>query len=396
MSASARGRPPQPASHTKHIAELDHPLPRDLSTRLSIRQISSTTSGPDRVSQVTPVPAPAHAPTLTAASDPRPYSRSVAPTGSASTGTTGTTLWLSAQILSLYLSSLPGPTSGSSSRAVRVDTGVGANDTDKSKGQGSGRSNKVLELGGGTGYTALTLASQGWDVTTTDIEPVLSSVLRYNTTRGEDALRSGRKLPPGAGVRARYLDWAETSLLWADRAVPAEPVPDDTARQTPTPLHDPIPDRHTHQGPRGEYTWLTGQAWDMIVMTDTFYAPHLIDPLWQTLLLVSHPAPPDGAITVDFSNDYGTRRTESQIESLQGRQIPQGRRQRTRSPPIYIALERRDPRLMTSALDRGRELGFDLKKIARPRLSKELERAGWGWQMDDWEDVEVWKCRFAG
>ncbi|ODN85651.1 hypothetical protein L198_07479 [Cryptococcus wingfieldii CBS 7118] len=258
---------PLPASHTKHLPVIHHPLPNHLSIELPVRQISSDSSS-----------------------------------ASGSTGTTGTTLWLSAQVLSAYLSSLPVPSGG--------------------------KSVKVLELGGGTGFTALVLASLGYQVVSTDIEPVLSSVLGPNIDSGKRVLL-GNSLP--ANISPRFLDWAHVDRLFKGQ----EDAPDDE--------------------------WLKPEGgWDMLVMTDTFYAPHLIEPLWNTLIYLS--TPPSSTIT-------------------------------SKPPPIYIALESRDPILIARALETGKAKGFELKKVGK-RVGKEVER--WGWGKDDWEGVEVWKGRYKG
>ncbi|ODN80395.1 hypothetical protein L202_02646 [Cryptococcus amylolentus CBS 6039] len=260
---------PLPASHTKHLPVIHHPLPNRLSIELPIRQISSDSSS-----------------------------------ASGSTGTTGTTLWLSAQVLSAYLSSLPAPSGG--------------------------KSVKVLELGGGTGFTALVLASLGYEVVSTDIEPVLSSVLGPNIDSGKRVLL-GNTLP--ANISPRFLDWTHVDSLFKSH----EDAPDDE--------------------------WLKPKGgWDMLVMTDTFYASHLIEPLWNTLIYLSTPLSSTTTTTSKF-------------------------------PPIYIALESRDPILIARALETGKAKGFELKKVGK-RVGKEVER--WGWGKDDWEGVQVWKGRYKG
>ncbi|OXH33119.1 hypothetical protein J008_03093 [Cryptococcus neoformans] len=262
---------PLPASHTKHLDLLSHPLPQDSSVILPLKQISSS--------------------------------------GSTSTGATGTTLWLSGQVLSSYLSSLP---SSMSEKTLRV-----------------------IELGAGIGYTSLVLASLGYQVTSTDIEPVFSSVLAPNLETGKDQLVRSR-LP--CNVYARKLDWMDISRLW--------------------------------QGERSEkdLEWVA-EGWDMVVMTDTFYAPQILEPLWNTLIYLS-------------SN------------SKSSPSLPKEGKGKERRPPIYIALEARDPVFISRALDIGRQKGFELKKIAVRRVARDVER--WGWSREDWEGIEVWKGRWNG
>lgn len=94
----------QPASLTKHLDSLSHPLPRQVSTLANIplfvelQQKSSASSDS---------------------------------TGTGTTGTTGTTLWLGAQLMAAYLAeTLPFVAAGHEAKK------------------------KVIELGGGVGYLA--------------------------------------------------------------------------------------------------------------------------------------------------------------------------------------------------------------------------------------------------
>ncbi|RSH84742.1 uncharacterized protein EHS24_006266 [Apiotrichum porosum] len=98
---------------------------------------------------------------------------------------------------------------------------------------------------------------------------------------------------------------------------------------------------------------------DMVVTADTVYAPHLSPALWATLAAVCRPDPAAGHAGV----------------------------------PLYIALERRDPGLVDSSLEIGRQAGCDLRRVAHGRVAKIVERT-WGWKPEDWEGVEVWKGRF--
>lgn len=94
----------QPASLTKHLDSLSHPLPRQVSTLANIplfvelqQKSSASSTG----------------------------------TGTGTTGTTGTTLWLGAQLMAAYLS-----------------------ETLPFLAAGHGTKKKVIELGGGVGYLA--------------------------------------------------------------------------------------------------------------------------------------------------------------------------------------------------------------------------------------------------
>lgn len=89
-------------------------------------------------------------------------------------------------------------------------------------------------------------------------------------------------------------------------------------------------------------------------------------------------------------------------------------------PVIYLGLERRDSRLVDTALEGGRSVGFEITRIGRGRVQKALDRAGWtqtrkvgravgnegeddeedgGEDADEnwgWDGVEIWKARYKG
>ncbi|WVW78573.1 hypothetical protein I302_100529 [Kwoniella bestiolae CBS 10118] len=294
---------PLPASRTKHLSNLLHPLPPPHSDlTLNLRQISSTSNGEG-------------------------------------TGTTGTTLWLSSQILSLYLSSVFGSSSSSNTKP-KSSTG------EDEKGKGKGKKKVVLELGSGTGYNSLNILALGYKVISTDIEPVLSGVLRPNIENNLRVLRnSGLNLEEG-DVYVEELDWMNIASLYDNSQIQIQ-------------LRNNDQEIGMGMDVPSELDYL--KTIDMIIMSDTFYSPTLTFPLWKTLLYISRLTP--------TSN---------------------------KPPIIYISLERRDPTLIDAALDLGREMGFELKKVNRSRLSREMQSSKWGWKGDDWEGVEVWKCRWRG
>ncbi|WVQ97957.1 hypothetical protein IAU59_005077 [Kwoniella sp. CBS 9459] len=481
---TSRSNVPLPASQTKHLSHLSHSLPKHPEIHLPLRQISSSSSSSS---------------TWTSSSS------------SSSTSSGGTTLWLSAQILSLYLSTIspsPAAPSGPVSSSIQSSTHSTTVPSTSSTADGPSSlkskpspttsavrgtttptapapSRNVLELGGGIGYTALTLASAGWNVTTTDIEPVLSSVLRPNVENGRRVLMShglpvgGRE--GGGDVRARGLDWFEMSELWrkpmrsssesspgsaltvsrnstaecrqsedpekrSDGVVPPAPAsasmgqtgsdgrecrengvsrlhPNDDNevddRSEDSSFHN-NGDAHDDNGREPSHLdWVLDTKWDMIIMTDTFYAPQLVDPLWETLLLLSHshshshshkrssPSNSEGRDqrsgtgklsrgVEDEDGDAATKSTSALPAIAAASVTPTPTQTSTPTPvTIYIALERRDPRLITQALERGKSLGFDLRKINKSRLSKEVGKK-YGWADEDWDGVEIWKCRFKG
>ncbi|TXT09878.1 uncharacterized protein COLE_03812 [Cutaneotrichosporon oleaginosum] len=216
--------------------------------------------------------------------------------GGARLGTTGTTLWLGAQVLSAYLAS-----------AIEFKPNRG----------------RALELGAGVGYLALTLASLGYDVVTSDIEPVVSRVLAPNAAAA----------PRGCGaIDAREIDWFD-----AVRAAQAGEAGTEG---------------------RTESLALLDAQYDIVVTTDTIYAPEMTPALWAALERAAAPKP--------------------------------GRR----TPTVYIGLERRDPRVVDAALEMGRQRGCTMRRVAHARLVKALEKAGWQWADEDWEGIEVWKGKW--
>ncbi|WWD22097.1 hypothetical protein CI109_106586 [Kwoniella shandongensis] len=320
---------PLPASHTKHLDLLAHPIPRQPDhLLLPLRQISSSSS------------------------------EGATKNGNGSTGTTGTTLWLSGQVLACYLSSLPLPTTTASSSS-KSNPNFGQN--------GNTPRPRVLELGSGIGYTSLCLASFGYEVLASDIEPVLSGVLSDNVENGLRVMRASMERGRVGEVVVKNLDWEDVSNRLGKRR--RRRGGDNDSRAMDDDAMEKVEVGSNGENGNDDLDWLDDNPWDMIVMTDTFYAPHLIAPLWDTLEYVSTSQP--------ASNTTTTSSPPS-----------------TRIPPIYIGIEVRDPPLIAQALEEGRQRGFELKKIGKKRVGKELER--WGWKSEDWEGVEIWKAKWRG
>ncbi|PWN38077.1 uncharacterized protein FA14DRAFT_177355 [Meira miltonrushii] len=92
--------------------------------------------------------------------------------------TTGSSLWLSSQILVCYLQQ-------------KYDRRIPPKDFSN---------NRVIELGAGIGLTSLVLERLGWNVIATDIAPPLHTVLGPNVSRNSQG-----------GVEVRSLDWTTIS-----------------------------------------------------------------------------------------------------------------------------------------------------------------------------------------
>ncbi|KAG9101671.1 hypothetical protein FRC06_002736 [Ceratobasidium sp. 370] len=129
----------------------------------------------------------------------------------------GTALWLPGQVLSAFLGSLPSP------KSARP---------------------RAIELGSGIGFTALVLASLGWDVVATDAHPAVLSLLEQNVRRNNSDL-------PGT-IQVCKLDWCVPPEEW------------DLANVTTRPF-------------------------DLVLTADTLYSPHLIPHLLRTLRYLACP-----------------------------------------------------------------------------------------------------------
>lgn len=126
---------PLPANDTKELVELKYPIPK-LGCTFNLTQVAGDGS------------------------------------------TTGSSLWLSSQILVCYLQQ-------------KYDRRNFAKEFDK---------NRVIELGAGIGLTSLVLERLGWNVIATDIAPPLHTVLQPNVSQNTQG-----------GIVVRSLDWTKIS-----------------------------------------------------------------------------------------------------------------------------------------------------------------------------------------
>lgn len=99
---------------------------------------------------------------------------------------------------------------------------------------------------------------------------------------------------------------------------------------------------------------------DLIITADTVYEPSLIQPLLRTLHALS---------TLSIAASPSSR-----------------------SPPILLCLERRDPALVERMLDDARNVWhFDVERVPARKLTKALEKGGIRWEKKEWEGIEIWK-----
>ncbi|KAH7340265.1 hypothetical protein B0J17DRAFT_650547 [Rhizoctonia solani] len=195
---------------------------------------------------------------------------------------------------------------------------------------------RVIELGSGIGFTALVLASLGYHVLATDAHPSVLSLLTQNIQRNAQDL-------PGS-VQVRELDWCipPEQWNWSDPNSITRPCAYNALRCAPA-------------------------AFDLIITADTLYVPHLTPHLLRTLDHIQALTPVSDQPTDSTANN------------------------RTKRPTTLIALERRDPILIDSALAL---IPGTISRIPHKKLSKTLQSMGWNWDASDWEGVEVWKVKW--
>ena len=188
----------------------------------------------------------------------------------------------------------------------------------------------------------------GWDVVATDTPQIVDAVLRRNIAHNI------AELPPGSGtVQARALDWTVPPEQWTwdnPRSIAScAETEANTASQTASV-------GSASEG-GGEHT-LLGPPFDLIITADTIYSPALTGPLLRTL------------------------------KALCQQSIAQGTKS-SRTPPIYLCLERRDPALVDQVLaDAAKD--WTVKRVPHSKLSHAMEKGGLSWEKSEWEDVEVW------
>ncbi|WWC67877.1 uncharacterized protein I206_101794 [Kwoniella pini CBS 10737] len=210
---------------------------------------------------------------------------------------------------------------------------------------------KILELGSGIGYSSLNLLSKGFKLISTDIQPILNDVLKPNLIEGIKILNENEiKINIEEDLKFIELNWIKISNLY------------DNYIFEKNNLNNLIEIENFKKEFEFEYF----KEINFIILSDTFYTIELIKPLWKTLILISI-----------FSSNTSKNK-------------------KSNLPIIYISLERRDSILIDKALDEGKNLGFNLKQIHKLTLKKEIEKYWNNWKDEDWDDIEIWKCRWKG
>jgi hypothetical protein len=195
------------------------------------------------------------------------------------------------------------------------------------------------------------MARIGWQAVATDIEPVLSSVLRPNVEAGAYQLYNAAQIPTREHIIVRELDWNAASDRWSwDRLGASSASVSDSSRAS-----EPPHDSGASAMPR----------FDLILTADTIYEPSLVEPLFSTLAALY----------------YGQRDHPEAAP-------------RPACPTLLLALERRDSQHIDDALHLASHR-FDLpfKQIPARKIRKTFDAFGDGltWPRDDSSGVEIWK-----
>lgn len=140
-------------------------------------------------------------------------------------------------------------------------------------------------------------------------------------------------LPAGAGtIQTRELDWTVDPARW-------------------TWSHPSVVASHDYSDSHSPADTLR-PPFDLILTADTLYSPQLVRPLLRALQALSA----------------------------------------TACPPIYIALERRDPQLADDALQQARDVwSFSVQRVPHKKVARAMLKARCNWDSADWEGVEIWK-----
>lgn len=192
------------------------------------------------------------------------------------------------------------------------------------------------------------MAALGWDVLATDHNKVLSTVLRRNI----DA--NSASLPAHSGtIEIRELDWTILPEKWTWDS--------STAISTSLPATENTQQPGLSSDQRSKSTLVP--PFDLIVSADTVYSLELVQPLLRTL--------------------HALCTASIQFNPLTAQ---------SRSPPVYLCIERRDPTLVDIALTEAQNMwGFSISRIPHRKISKSMEKHGLKWAREDWDGVEIWK-----
>lgn len=232
----------------------------------------------------------------------------------------------------------------------------------------------------------------------TDIEPSLSSVLKPNIAQGLDAIKT--QLASTRGTVRSMGDVIVSEIDWMNSPAIPTAAPGSNQRQG-VDAEKTISEPEAVSKESMRYLRdLVGQGLDMIISTDTLYAPVIVEPLWNTIYHLSHisAAVRDSHAIADFpSPSHGGVPSKVDPAPLADTEITHAlHAAKPVHPRVYIALENRDPNLISAALAHGTRLGFELRRVPQSKLSKALKDVNWSWDKGEWDGVEVWKGQWKG
>lgn len=163
----------------------------------------------------------------------------------------------------------------------------------------------------------------------TDLPNVIDSVLRQNI--------SGNAHLVAGNIQVRELDWMVEPEYWS--------WTDEKSVSSPSLAKDPPA--------------LLRPPFDLIVTSDTLYIPQLAQPLLRTIHALA-----------SLSSGGG------------------------KSPLILLCFERRDPLLIDQTLNDAHKVwGLKPERIPHKKLVQAMDKAGLGWNKEDWDGVELWKLK---
>lgn len=192
-----------------------------------------------------------------------------------------------------------------------------------------------------TGLLSLAMHKMGYGVLSTDIATITSTLLQSNLAHNRSSANNAPVL------KARPLDWFALPSTW------------NFSRPSITPLAaEETGDMDALPMPHGVLP--LGPPFDLILTSDTAYDRELTTPLLRTL---------------------------AGLCELSSSRTP---------PPIFLALEVRDPALIGAFLAEARNRwAFKTTRVANERLERLMGPDGIGWDAEDWEGVQVWKLTLS-
>lgn len=222
----------------------------------------------------------------------------------------------------------------------------------------------------------------GWDVLATDTAHVIASVL------GPNILHNINVSAHFGAVQVKELDWTvlPSDWIWNNStyvAVHSPEIPDPLAPSCNENLRG-IEERISDETLKPPF--------DLVVTSDTIYSPALITPLLRTIHHLCCCSLPTTNVHLASPVMPITRITSATDKQPQSTSASMPNSRSNRRTPVYIALENRDPELISSFLAQAQEeWGFIVERVPDRKVAKSMEKGGIVWDRGDWEGVEIWK-----